>query len=131
MAWWDWLVIGAAISVVAVAALVWLIRRTRRGRAILKLTLREKLRFGRVLLSDRATPFPARVLLAVLVGYLLLPFDLIPDFVPVLGQLDDLLVVAVVLGLVLWLVDGERLDEAVAAARDPAEPRRTGQATGS
>jgi hypothetical protein len=49
----------------------------------------------------------------------------------VLGQLDDLLVVAVVLGLVLWLVDGERLDEAVAAARDPAEPRRTGQATGS
>jgi uncharacterized membrane protein YkvA (DUF1232 family) len=38
-----------------------------------------------------------KLLLAVLVGYLELPFDLVPDFIPVAGQLDDVLVVALVL----------------------------------
>lgn len=52
----------------------------------------------RLVLRDSRTPLPAKLLLGAAVGYLLLPFDLIPDFIPVIGQLDDILIVP---GLVL------------------------------
>jgi uncharacterized membrane protein YkvA (DUF1232 family) len=42
-------------------------------------------------------PRRRKLLLVGLVGYLALPFDLVPDFIPVAGQLDDALVVALVL----------------------------------
>jgi uncharacterized membrane protein YkvA (DUF1232 family) len=51
----------------------------------------------RRLLGDERVPRRHKVLLAALVPYLLLPFDLVPDFVPVAGQLDDALLVAFVL----------------------------------
>ena len=52
----------------------------------------------RLALADARTPLPAKLALGLAVGYLLLPFDLIPDFIPVIGQLDDLLIVP---GLIL------------------------------
>jgi uncharacterized membrane protein YkvA (DUF1232 family) len=48
------------------------------------------------LLKDPRVPRRAKVTLALVIPYLVLPFDLIPDFIPVLGQLDDALIVAVV-----------------------------------
>lgn len=42
---------------------------------------------------DKRTPFLSKLLIAIAVGYLLSPIDLIPDFIPILGFLDDLLVV--------------------------------------
>jgi len=49
------------------------------------------------LMGDERVPRRRKLLLAALVGYLALPFDLVPDFIPVVGQLDDVLVVALVL----------------------------------
>jgi uncharacterized membrane protein YkvA (DUF1232 family) len=46
------------------------------------------------LLVDPRVPARAKVLLAASLCYLLLPFDLVPDFLPVVGQLDDVAVVA-------------------------------------
>src|SRR4029450_878404 len=61
--------------------------------------LRREIRTYRLVLAHRRCPRRAKVVLGVALGYLALPFDLIPDFIPVLGQLDDVIVVP---GLV-WL----------------------------
>jgi uncharacterized membrane protein YkvA (DUF1232 family) len=51
----------------------------------------------RRLARDPEVPRRSRVTLWVLLGYLLLPFDLVPDFIPVLGYADDAIVVAIAL----------------------------------
>lgn len=56
--------------------------------------------FKRLLGDSRVSP-ARKLALALLVGYLALPFDLIPDFIPVAGQLDDAILVALVLRMVL------------------------------
>jgi uncharacterized membrane protein YkvA (DUF1232 family) len=52
------------------------------------------------LLRDERVPRRAKVAVALLIGYLAIPFDLIPDFIPVVGQLDDALIVVATLGYV-------------------------------
>lgn len=59
--------------------------------------LPDGIRLLRRLAADPALPRGVRVRLWLLLGYLLLPFDLIPDFIPVLGYADDALVVALAL----------------------------------
>jgi uncharacterized membrane protein YkvA (DUF1232 family) len=51
----------------------------------------------RRLLADPETPRRRKLLLVALIAYLASPIDLIPDFIPVLGQLDDALLVALAL----------------------------------
>jgi uncharacterized membrane protein YkvA (DUF1232 family) len=55
----------------------------------------------RRLLADQRVSHPRKLVLLLVLVYLALPFDLIPDFVPVAGQLDDAIVVALGLRLVL------------------------------
>jgi uncharacterized membrane protein YkvA (DUF1232 family) len=52
--------------------------------------------FGK-LLRDPRVPASRKLLIAALIGYLAMPFDLVPDFIPVAGQLDDAIIVALVL----------------------------------
>ena len=49
------------------------------------------------LAREPRVPRRRKLLLLALAGYLLLPFDLVPDFIPVAGQLDDAIIVALVL----------------------------------
>lgn len=63
------------------------------------------------LLRDPRVPRRHKLLLGALVGYLALPFDLVPDFIPVAGYLDDALVVALTLRAVLRGTGGELLRE--------------------
>jgi uncharacterized membrane protein YkvA (DUF1232 family) len=76
----------------------------------------------RRVLQDGRTPWAAKALLALAVGYLLLPFDLIPDFLPVVGQLDDLVIVPGLVLLALKLIPGDVIDECRAAVA--VDPRR-------
>lgn len=91
-----------AIAVIAVAwlllvAFLWLHRPSRElARPALRL-IPDLVRLVRGLLADGTTPLSARLGLVGLLLYLLSPIDLIPDFVPVLGSADDLIVAAVVL----------------------------------
>jgi uncharacterized membrane protein YkvA (DUF1232 family) len=59
--------------------------------------LPDLLRLLRRLAADSDVPRGARVRLWLLLGYLAIPFDLVPDFVPVLGYADDAIVVSLVL----------------------------------
>jgi uncharacterized membrane protein YkvA (DUF1232 family) len=58
----------------------------------------------RLVLKHPETPFLAKILLGLAVGYILLPFDLIPDFIPVVGHLDDLVIVPALIYAALKLV---------------------------
>jgi uncharacterized membrane protein YkvA (DUF1232 family) len=59
----------------------------------------------------RRTPWYAKVLAAAVVAYALSPFDLIPDFIPVLGYVDDLIIVPLGIAAVLRLVPKDVLAE--------------------
>lgn len=73
-------------------------------------------------LRDPRTPWYARALGALVVAYAFSPIDLIPDFVPVLGLLDDLLLVPLGLWLVVRWIPAPVMD----AARVEAEAREDG-----
>ncbi len=57
------------------------------------------------------TPWYAKVLVAAIVAYAFSPIDLIPDFVPVLGYLDDLILIPLGIALAIRLVPAEVLAE--------------------
>jgi uncharacterized membrane protein YkvA (DUF1232 family) len=61
--------------------------------------IRREVRVWSLVLKDPRTPRVSKVLLGAALAYLVSPVDLVPDFIPVLGQLDDLVIVR---GLV-WL----------------------------
>lgn len=50
------------------------------------------------------TPFPAKAVAAVTIAYALSPIDLIPDFIPVLGYLDDLIILPLMIALCVKLI---------------------------
>ena len=66
---------------------------------------------------DPRTPWYAKLIAAAVVAYALSPLDLIPDFVPVLGYLDDLIIVPAGIALVLRLVPAEVLADCRERAR--------------
>ena len=67
---------------------------------------------------DLRTPWYARIFAAVVVGYAFSPIDLIPDFIPVLGYLDDLVLVPLGIWIVLWLIPPAVMAESRAKARE-------------
>lgn len=68
-------------------------------------------------LKKRETPWTAKLLAALTVGYALSPIDLIPDFIPLLGYLDDLILLPALVALTIRLIP----PEVMAACRAEAE----------
>ena len=62
-------------------------------------------------LKDRRTPISAKILIAVTISYALSPIDLIPDFIPVLGLVDDLLIIPLMITLSLKLIPKDVMNE--------------------
>ena len=84
--------------------------------------------------ADPRTPWYARAFAALVVAYAFSPIDLIPDFIPVLGQLDDLILVPLGIYLTLRMIpqpvlaDARRKADAW-LAENPARPRNYVAAT--
>jgi uncharacterized membrane protein YkvA (DUF1232 family) len=62
-------------------------------------------------LADSRTPLQAKIFLGLVVGYLCTPFDLIPDFIPIIGQLDDVIIVPALVYLGLRFIPPELVAE--------------------
>jgi uncharacterized membrane protein YkvA (DUF1232 family) len=91
--------VGAALLLAWLALLITLALAGPKG-GLLKEALRllpDLLRLLRRLATDTSLPRGVRVRLWLLLGYLAVPIDLVPDFVPVLGYADDAIVVTWVL----------------------------------
>jgi uncharacterized membrane protein YkvA (DUF1232 family) len=69
--------------------------------------LKAEFKFYQRLQKHPQTPKFAKALLWLAVGYVLMPFDLIPDFLPIIGQLDELVVIPLLLYFALKLTPPE------------------------
>lgn len=78
--------------------------------------LKREIKVYRLVLKDPRTPRIAKWLLGLAVGYFLLPFDLIPDFIPVIGHLDDAVVVPLLVLIALKMIPKEVIEECRAEA---------------
>jgi uncharacterized membrane protein YkvA (DUF1232 family) len=89
----------ASVAVTYLALLVALLVARPKGNLLGEAVrlLPDLLRLLRRLAADSTVPRGARVRLALLLAYLAIPFDLVPDFVPVLGYADDAIIVSLVL----------------------------------
>lgn len=61
-------------------------------------------------LKDKDTPIAAKIFASVTVAYALSPIDLIPDFIPVLGYLDDIILLPALVAVTIKLIPGEVLE---------------------
>lgn len=84
-------------------------------------TVKSELAVYRLVLEDHRTPGVAKILLGLAVGYLLLPVDIIPDFIPIIGHLDDAVVVPALVAVAIKMIP----EEVLADARTKAKAGRT------
>jgi len=69
-------------------------------------------------LKDRRTPLLAKILIGLTVSYALSPIDLIPDFIPVLGYVDDLIVLPALIAISIRLIPPAVLADCRARVKD-------------
>jgi uncharacterized membrane protein YkvA (DUF1232 family) len=63
--------------------------------------IKQEFALYRLVAQHPHTPWLAKICLGLAIAYLLLPFDLIPDFIPILGQLDDVVIIPLLVYIAL------------------------------
>src|SRR5205809_4565550 len=110
---WQWIPVGLSLTfalyVLFIAALFAAGHRTD-ARALATF-IPDCLVLFQGLVRDPRVPAGRKLLLVAMIAYLAMPFDLVPDFIPVAGQLDDAIIVALVLRAVLRASGPELLRE--------------------
>jgi len=87
------------------------------------MNLKEKARAVKILipalfiaLKKKETPVAAKIIAGITVGYALSPIDIIPDFIPVLGYLDDIVILPILAACAIKLIPKEVMDSCKAEA---------------
>lgn len=127
------LIAGSLLALGVIAAFVWWRLQTseqkRLAKRVAKLRFRDKLALASALFRDRRVPLLPGLIAVALILYLAMPIDIVPDFIPVLGYLDDLLILVIGAGLLLRSIPVHVLEEHVgrfeheAAAGTGGSPR--------
>lgn len=73
--------------------------------------IKEEIEVYQLVRKDKRTPLLAKILLWIALGYLFSPVDLIPDFIPVLGSLDDFILVPLFVIIALKMIPKEVVEE--------------------
>lgn len=114
--WWQ-IAFGmlGGLALVWVALVIALYARARNHGDPARLTealrlVPDVVRLLRRLAADPALPRGVRIRIALLVGYLVMPIDLVPDFIPVVGYADDAVIVAIALRSVVRSAGASVLD---------------------
>jgi uncharacterized membrane protein YkvA (DUF1232 family) len=121
MDWWEYGLIAALVAVVVLGIAAFVVWRTASGRTkvlaerLQRLPWRSRFVLAGRLFGDERVPIGVRAIPVLLVLYLAMPVDIVPDFVPVLGQLDDVAVVIVAVGLFARFVPLSVIDEHIEA----------------
>jgi uncharacterized membrane protein YkvA (DUF1232 family) len=108
--------------------LIWLIVRKQRSTLsptvaeIEKLGWNDRLSLTWRLARDRRIPFYARPFAVLPALYMLSPIDVLPDFIPVIGRLDDAFVVSMAYSVLSWLVPESLLREHLLATQQRRPP---------
>ncbi len=126
---WLWAIVALTALAVLLVLLAWRMARsldaeTRSlGGRIGRLPWRRKLALAWALLRDGRVPLWVRAIIPALILYLAMPIDLIPDFIPVLGHLDDVAVVLVAGGLLLRFTPRAAVEDHLARLEAAIERR--------
>jgi uncharacterized membrane protein YkvA (DUF1232 family) len=89
------------------------------------ITILEKVLLLRELLFDKGTPYWVKAIIIGVLGYVIFPFDLYFDFIPIVGFLDDISVVGLVLGNLENLVTDEMKTRVEIRMAEPLEAQPT------
>ncbi len=73
---------------------------------------------------EPAVPWHAKAVMILIIGYVMCPIDLIPDFIPVLGELDELVVVPLGVALVVRMIPGGVMEDCRRRAREESVDTR-------
>jgi len=113
MSVWQWLgvALGATIALWSLLVVALLVLGRRRDAREVARFIPDCIVLFKRLLQDPRVPRRAKLAVALLIPYLVLPFDLIPDFIPIAGQLDDAILVAAVVAYVTRSAGREAVEE--------------------
>lgn len=71
---------------------------------IIRRNVKKEISIYQAVLKDKRTPPLGKLLLSMAIGYFFMPFDLIPDFIPVLGHIDDAIIIPALIFFALKVI---------------------------
>lgn len=73
--------------------------------------VKNEIKVYHAVIKDKRTPILGKFFLGMAVGYFFLPFDLIPDFIPIIGHLDDIVIIPALVVIALKIIPREIVEE--------------------